>query len=213
MTRRPSNALGRVVRPTVGRFLLAMFRTRFVGEENVPAGGAVLAGNHVSYLDPVLLWSGSPRPTRFMAKRELFAGVLGFLLRRFWAFPVDREGADRAAILRATEELRGGNLVGIFPEGTRREGAEPGEVHGGAAFVAMRAEAPVVPVAFVGTDEAWPRGKRLPRRVRVTIKYGAPVDPSAFGGDRKGRVEAMTAEIMRRIAEEIEVARRVHDAR
>lgn len=211
--RRRSAALGRVVRPTIGRLALTVFRTRFLGAENVPEGGAVLAGNHVSYLDPILLWSGSPRPVRFMAKKELFSGWMGFLLERFWAFPVDREGADRAAIQRATEELRAGDLVGIFPEGTRREGDEPGEVHGGAAFVAMRAGVPVVPVAFVGTDTAWPRGVRLPRPARVTIKYGAPVHPDAFGGHRKGRVEAMTVEIMRRIAEEVDAARRLHDAR
>lgn len=208
-----STRLGRVVRPTVGRLLLAMYRTRFDGTDNVPAGGAVLAGNHVSYLDPVLLWSGSSRPVAFMAKREIFHGVMGWALPRLWAFPVDRTGADRAAIATATRVAEEGGLVGIFPEGTRRPDGALGEAYGGAAFVALRAGVPVVPVAIVGTGAAWPIGRRLPRLGRVTIRYGEPVHPGSFEGPRKERVGAMTGEIMRRIDEELGVARRLHDAR
>ncbi len=199
-------AFARAVRATVGRVVLALYHTSFVGEEHIPDGGAIIAGNHVSYLDPTLLWCGAPRHVHFMARSKLFQkGILGWGLPRLWAFPVRRGKPDRAAIARATELLSEGDLVGIFPEGTRVRhhgaDAELGEGHGGVAFIAMRANAPVVPVGIAGTDRAWPPGRRLPRFPKVTIHYYEPVDPSDFAeGGRKERVEAMTAEIMRRIA-------------
>lgn len=195
----------RLVRATAGRLFLALYRTEFIGEENIPAGGAIIAGNHVSYLDPALLWCGAPRHVHFMARSSLFhQHILGWALPRLWSFPVKRGQPDRAAIAMAANLLERGDLVGIFPEGTRvrHEGAdaELGEGHGGVAFIAMRANAPVVPVGIAGTDHAWPPGKRLPRFPKVTIHYYEPVHPSQFTeGGRKERVEAMTADIMRRI--------------
>lgn len=207
----PGWGLAHFVRNTIGRLLCALYRARFLAEGNVPAGGpAILAGNHVSYLDPALLWCGSPRPTHFMAKSELWKiGWLGWALDQFWAFPVNREGADREAISTATSLLERGELVAMFPEGTRkRDGSdELGEAQGGVAFIALRAGVPVVPVGIAGTDEAWPPGRKLPRLVRVTMSYGEPVRPEDFEGGRKERVAAMTAEIMRRIDEQRRVAR------
>ena len=199
-------ALARTVRATIARLALVAYRTSFVGEENIPEGGAIIAGNHVSYLDPVLLWCGAPRHIHFMARSNLFKkGIIAWGLPRLWGFPVHRGQPDRAAIATATELLQHGDLVGIFPEGTRTRhqgaDAELGEAHGGVAFIAMRANAPVVPVGIAGTDRAWPPGQRLPRFPKITIHYYEPVDPSDFAeGGRKERVEAMTAEIMRRIA-------------
>jgi 1-acyl-sn-glycerol-3-phosphate acyltransferase len=195
--------LGVFVRATLGRLLLALFRVRTPGEENVPAGGAVLAGNHVSYMDPILLWCASPRPCRFMSKAEAWTGgATAWGLPRLWSFPVERGEADRTAISRATRFVQEGYLVGIFPEGTRA-GADGtrGQAHGGAAFVALRAGVPIVPVAFVGTDKAWPRGARFPRLHPVTIAYGDPIDTTTFAPDagRKERVSLLTAETMRRI--------------
>lgn len=206
----PGWAFTHAVRNTAGRLVLALYRTRFIGAENVPAAGAVLAGNHVSYLDPVLLWCGSPRPAHFMAKQELWATKwLGWALDQFWAFPVNREGADREAITVATTLLGKGELVGMFPEGTRkRDGAdELGEAQGGVAFIALRAGVPVVPVGIDGTAEAWPPGRKLPKLVKVTVCYGEPVHPDDFEGSRKEKVAAMTAEIMRRIDEQRRRAR------
>lgn len=201
----PSCLFGRIVRPTVGRIALWAYRTRFKGVENVPASGAIIAGNHVSYLDPVLLWCGGPRHIHFMAKAQLFdMHGLGWALPRLWSFPVHRGAADRTAIATATELLEAGELVGIFPEGTRirHHGVEAlGEAHGGVAFIAMRAGKPVVPVGIAGTERAWPDGQRLPRFPRVTVLFCDPVHPEDFAhGSRKERVEAMTNEIMRRIA-------------
>lgn len=200
----PRWVFGRTVKATLGRLLLAIYRVRFEGWENVPAGGAILAGNHVSYLDPALLWCATPRVVHFVAKVELWdARWLGWLLDRFWAFPVKRESADREMIATAGDLLSRGELLGMFPEGTRKRDVSTddlGEAHGGVAFLALRAGVPVVPVGIAGTDEALPAGAKVPRFPRVTIRVGQPVDPAVFEGGRKERMEAMTVEIMKRIA-------------
>jgi len=197
------HVLGKIVRPTLGQLVLRIFSVRTYGAENIPASGAVIAGNHVSYLDPVLLWCATPRPVHFMAKRELWDGwFLAWVLPRLWAFPVNRNGVDRAAIETASGLLADGELVGIFPEGTRAEAdaTSLGQAHGGVAFIAMRAGVPIVPAAFVGTDSAMPRGVKFPRPRKVTVWFGAPVDPVSFSeGSRKERVDAVTAAVMSEI--------------
>lgn len=206
----PSWSFARIVRGTAGRLLVAMFRVRSLGADRLPEPPYILAGNHVSYLDPALLWCVAPRPVHFMAKTELWdIGWLGWALDQFWAFPVNRAGADREAIATATRLLGEGDIIAMFPEGTRqRDGSgELGEAQGGVAFIAARAGVPVVPVGISGTDKAWPPGKKLPRFVRVTMSYGEPVHPDDFEGGRKERVAAMTAELMRRIDHELHVAR------
>jgi len=203
-----------LLRATLAKFILALYRTSFVGVQNVPAeGGYIVAGNHVSYLDPVLLWCGAPRPTHFIARQSLFdAPVIGWGLRRLWAIPIKRATADREAIGRAVALLEHGEPVGIFPEGTRQSSAvggqaELGKAHAAVAFIAARADAPVVPVGISGTERALPRGAWFPRFPRVTISYGVPVRPQEFAElGRKERLEAMTAEIMRRIAEQRRLA-------
>lgn len=198
--------LARCVRLTLGRVVPLLFRARIIGAERIPAGGALLAGNHVSYLDPVLLWCLSPRPVHFMAKSELFrSGFVAWLLPRLWSFPVNRGEPDRTAIVTATELLKSGELVGVFPEGSRREadaGESMGEAHGGAAFIALRAGVPIVPVAIVGTERAMPRGARVPRLAKVTIIVGDPIDPAQVAPDagRKERVSLVTARMMEEIA-------------
>lgn len=200
--------LARFLRVTVAKLLTVLFRVRVLGAENLPTSeGYVLAGNHVSYLDPVLMWCVTPAPAHFIAKQELFdAPVVGWLITRVWAIPVQRASADREAIQRAAALLKAGEIVGIFPEGTRQSadghGDEPlGEASQGVSFIAMRADAPVVPVGISGTERALPRGAKLPRFPRVTISYGPPVRPWDFTqGGRKQRMEAMTARIMAGIA-------------
>jgi 1-acyl-sn-glycerol-3-phosphate acyltransferase len=200
----------RLVRATAARLLLAVFRVRLLGRENIPDGGVVFAGNHISYADPALLWSVVPRPAHFMAKSELWRhGFIGWGLDMLWAFPVDRGHADRAAIAKATAYLDAGEPVAIFPEGTRnREG--DAEAQGGAAFIALRAGVPIVPVGLAGTERIRPKGSRFIRFPRVTISVGQPVRAGDFEGlGRKETIEAMTGEVMRRIGAEIERARKV----
>jgi len=203
----PPWRLARFLRATLAKLILASYRTRIIGEENIPtSSGYILAGNHVSYLDPLLLWCATPRETHFIAKHELFAGgFLGWLLPKAWVFPIRRGAADREAIQRATDLLSFGEPVGMFPEGTRQrpgDAAVCGEAHSGVAFIAMRAGVPVVPVGISGTDRALPAGAMIPRFPRVTVSYGKPVFPGDFAdGGRKERTAAMTAEIMRRVTQ------------
>ena len=204
--------LGLILRP-IGRPLVSvLFRVRQHGREVVPAQcGVVLAGNHRSYMDPIILWCVAPRFVHFMAKEELFKGFIGWALPRLWAFPVSRAGADRAAIAQATAFLEAGDVVGIFPEGTRGSEDALGGAHGGAAFIAIRAGVPVVPVAFVGTENVWPKGQRLPKLRRVTIRYGRPITPDDFpSGSRREQVSLLTELIMQRIGEELDAAKKVH---
>jgi 1-acyl-sn-glycerol-3-phosphate acyltransferase len=199
--------LAQILRVTISPMLMAMYRVRVLGEENLPAdGGYVLAGNHVSYLDPMLLWCATRRPTHFMARADLFSkSFLGWLLPRVWTLPITRDSADRTAIVRATNLLKAGEVVGIFPEGTRQVAgaleAGTSEPHAGVAFIALRAGVPVVPVGISGTEHALPRGAKIPRFPRVTVRFGQPVCPEEFEGhERKERLGLMTAEIMRRVA-------------
>lgn len=206
-------SLGHLLR-SFGRPLVRMaFRVRDVGREHLPSsGGAVLAGNHRSYIDPVILWCIAPRHIHFMAKKELFSGFLGWALPRLWAFPVDRSGADRTALATATRLLSDGELVGIFPEGTRQDSDELGSARGGAAFVALRSGVPIVPVGIIGTERVWPRGQRLPKLRRVTVVYGEPmtIDGPATGGSRREQVDELSRRIMERIAECVARARELH---
>jgi 1-acyl-sn-glycerol-3-phosphate acyltransferase len=198
----------RFLRATIAKLVLMAFRVRLIGAENIPAGGVILAGNHVSYGDPILLWCKSPRPTHFMAKSSLWdVRWLGWALDHFWAFPVHRGTADREAIQTATRLLDLGEPLGIFPEGTRNLDGQA-EAQGGVALIALRANAPIVPVGISGTEKIRPPGTRMLRFPRVTICCGVPICPDDVPGQgRKERVEALTAEIMRRIAEELERAR------
>ncbi|MHB9003873.1 MAG: lysophospholipid acyltransferase family protein [Coriobacteriia bacterium] len=200
--------LARFLRATAAKLLLALFRVRLIGAENIPSGGAVLSGNHVSYADPVLLWCAAPRPLHFMAKSELWqTGWLGWVLTRVWAFPVRRGEADRASIQTATELLKRGELVGIFPEGTRNQEGM-GEAQQGAAFIAMRADAPIVPIGIDGTDRIKPKGRTMMRFPRVTMAIGEPVCAVDFTDlGRKQRVEAMTERVMEGVVRQLEVAR------
>lgn len=201
--------LAHVVRATLGALLLALFRVTIVGRDNLPAtGGFVLAGNHVSYGDPVLIWCAVPRPAHFMARSSLWKhAFLGWCLDQFWAFPVERGTADRAALTKANTILAAGEPVGIFPNGTRNVNGEPIEPQDGAAFIASRAGVPLVPVGISGTDRIRPKGSRLIHFPRCTIAVGEPVLASDFDGlGRKETVAAMTAEVMRRIEALVELA-------
>jgi 1-acyl-sn-glycerol-3-phosphate acyltransferase len=201
----------RAVRATVGNIAIAVFRVKLVGREKLPTGGGfVLAGNHISYADPVLLWCRSPRPVHFMARENLWdSDFLGWALDWFWAFPVKRDAADREALQRASAYLKAGEPVGIFPEGTRKFKGN-NEAHGGAAFLAIRNEVPVFPIGISGTDRIKPPGARMLRFPKVVMAVGDPIDPASFAqGGRKERVEAMTGEVMRRIEEQVAEAQEV----
>jgi 1-acyl-sn-glycerol-3-phosphate acyltransferase len=191
-----------------------LYSMRTLGRENVPEGGAILASNHMSYADPIAVWTASPRPCRYMGKAELFEkGIVAWASPRLGAFPVHRGAADREAIATATATLAEGGLLGMFPQGTRVKEGEEVEAQGGVAFIALRADVPVVPVGVVGTDLIKPPGSRGVHFPRILVSFGHPIYPSDFTGSRRERVDAMTARIMEGITEERERALEARKAR
>jgi 1-acyl-sn-glycerol-3-phosphate acyltransferase len=163
-------------------FFGTIWRMRVYGGENVPkTGPLIIACNHVSYFDPPVLGSASPRRISYMAKEELFnVPVLGPLIRAVGAYPVDRRGSATSAIKRSVEVLRQGGCIGIFPEGGRNVTGNA-EVRGGVALLASLGNAPVVPARLVGTTG----GKRLEA---FRVYFGRPL---RLPQDRKATREEM----------------------
>jgi 1-acyl-sn-glycerol-3-phosphate acyltransferase len=167
-----SRALYAFVRVLVTPLLRVWLRLRVTGREHVPAeGAAILAPNHKSLADPFLVGlSVRKRHVRFMAKAELFKGLLGWLLPRLGAFPVRRGESDAEAIETARTLLADGELVVVFPEGTRV--GEPdvlGSPHRGAGRLAIETGAPIVPTAIEGTSHLWFGPLPKPRRIQVSF--------------------------------------------
>ncbi|HZA80986.1 MAG TPA: lysophospholipid acyltransferase family protein [Actinomycetes bacterium] len=173
----------RVVKP----LMRSWFRIRLEGEHHIPAAGPViLASNHRSNLDPVLLASAVTRPVAFMAKAELFVWPLGPILRWIGQFPVRRGGIDREALRRTDAVLARGSVLGLFPEGTRGDGSFSA-VHPGLAYIVVRQRCPVLPVAIFGTERVRRRYGWLPFASPVRIVIGPPIDLPQGNSDRAGR--------------------------
>jgi 1-acyl-sn-glycerol-3-phosphate acyltransferase len=177
------------------------YRLRARGLENLPDGGFVLAANHTSNFDPwplgMPLWPR--RQLRFMAKAELFTPLLTPFLRAAGAFKVRRGEGDIEAMRMAVKLVRGGEIVVMFPEGTRREkGLRKKHVarpHTGAARIALSAKVPLVPAAISGTD-------RLARLGPLRVAYGTPLDLSDVANfEQKPAAERATDRLMARIEE------------
>jgi 1-acyl-sn-glycerol-3-phosphate acyltransferase len=191
----------------LGPLLRLLFRPRIEGMENVPeTGAAIIAGNHLSFSDHFVMPAILPRRITFLAKAEYFTGpgLKGRLTAAFFRgvgqIPVDRSGgkASQSAIDAALGVLGRGELLGIYPEGTRSHDGRLYRGRTGVAVMALRAHAPVIPCAMLGTFELQPPGRKFPRVGRVTIRFGAPLDFSRFFGmeDQRHVVRAVTDEIM-----------------
>jgi len=165
---------------TLVRFVLWPYlRTRTTGRENIsPEGPVILAPVHRSNLDSIMLSPLTRRRIRTLAKESLFTvPPLAWVLASLGAFPVRRETADRESMRIAQELLVDQNLMLVFPEGTRHEGQQVAELFDGTAWLAARTGSQVVPVGISGTGEAMPTGARFPRRTRVRIVVGPPIQP------------------------------------
>jgi 1-acyl-sn-glycerol-3-phosphate acyltransferase len=183
---RTYRAAGAVVKP----LMRAWFRMRVEGAAHVPAGGPViLASNHRSNMDPVLLAAAVRRPVAFMSKAELFVWPLGAILRAIGQFPVQRGGIDREALRRTSTVLARGWVLGLFPEGTRGDGSFAA-MHPGLGYIVLRERCPVLPVAIFGTERVRRRLGWLPLASPVRIVIGPPIDLPAAAADRSGRRSA-----------------------
>jgi 1-acyl-sn-glycerol-3-phosphate acyltransferase len=176
------------MRTALRAVLEALFRVLFtydcLDEEKIPATGpAVIAANHPSYLDPLLLSLQVARPIRFMAWDALFRiPLLGAIMRLFGAFPVDvRPGRGRDAYEQARALIEEGEVVGLFPEGKRsRSGWMEERLREGAARLAWETGAPLVPATITGAFRAWPYFRSLPEPARIRVRYHDPIDPEPY---------------------------------
>jgi 1-acyl-sn-glycerol-3-phosphate acyltransferase len=143
---------------------------------------------HSPYLDPPLLGSAIWRPAWFMAKAELFERpLLSWLCRGLHAFPVRRGAGDRAALKHTLNLLDQGEMVAIFPEGTRSKTGELGPPEVGVGMIALRSGAPVIPIAITGTNVMLPRGAKMLHPARIRVKIGAPLHFPPPAEHRAGR--------------------------
>ncbi|MBI2922760.1 MAG: 1-acyl-sn-glycerol-3-phosphate acyltransferase, partial [Planctomycetes bacterium] len=143
----------------------------------------ILASNHQSFLDPVLVAIPLSRGVTFMARDSLFRFLpFRVLIESLGAFPVQRGTADLGAMREAIRRLGAGQALLVFPEGTRTTDGGVGRMRAGIGLLASRARVPVVPVRISGAFESWPRGLKLPRPKPVTVRYG-PALPSEIACD------------------------------
>ncbi|MEP7273053.1 MAG: lysophospholipid acyltransferase family protein [Acidobacteriota bacterium] len=186
--------------------LRTLFAVEYHGVENVPLEGAVIiAGNHPSYLDPVLVMLPVKRTIKFMAWDALFrVPVLGRAIRALGAFPVDlRKGKGEAAFLEARRILTEGNALGIFPEGQRSERGPMGDLKTGTARLAIETGAPIIPVTIGGAFRAWPKWKLLPKPAKIIVRFHPPIrlDPAECAERREDR--EFSREVMQDVATRI----------
>jgi 1-acyl-sn-glycerol-3-phosphate acyltransferase len=189
-----------------------LFRPHVRGRENVPASGPfIIASNHLSFIDSMIIPLMAPRRVGYLAKAEYFTGTgIGGWLTRTWftalgALPVEREThrAAQAALDTALAVLKDGGGFGLYPEGTRSRDGRLARGKTGVAWLALTAECPVVPVGVIGTDRIQPVGARWPRPRRATVIFGKPLTfPQHKGkaGNNRARRE-VTDQIMEAIRE------------
>jgi 1-acyl-sn-glycerol-3-phosphate acyltransferase len=203
--------LWRVTRALVLALCAAVFRVRVYNRDRVPSGGAyVVAPSHRSILDIPFTAFVTPRRIWFLAKAELFRPRIGrWLFPRLGGIGVERGTTDRAALRAAAAVLAEGEPLAIFPEGTRREGPDLGELFHGCAYLALRQRVPIVPVGIGGSQEILPRGRVIPRPRRVVVVVGEPVvAPEGASTRRRSDVTALSATLRVRLQEVFDEARR-----
>jgi 1-acyl-sn-glycerol-3-phosphate acyltransferase len=191
----------------IGPVLRLVFRPHVEGAENVPdEGPAILASNHLSYADWLFMPLTLPRRVTFVAKAEYFTtpGLKGWFQKKFFSgagqVPIDRSGASAAegALSSARRILEGGELFGIYPEGTRSHDGRLYRGKTGVARLALETGVPVIPVAVLGTDVVAPPGKKFGTFTRPGVRFGKPLDFSRYEGMENDRyiLRSITDEIM-----------------
>jgi 1-acyl-sn-glycerol-3-phosphate acyltransferase len=192
----------RICAAVVGGLAKILFRPSVIGADNIPLTGPVLiAPIHRSNVDFAFSLFISPRKVFFMAKEGIFhPAIFGALLTRLGAFPVDRNSADRESLRLSEEVLKRGQALVLFPEGTRKEGVSVEPLHDGAAFIAARTGATIVPVGIAGSERAMPVGARLPRLAKIQIVVGRPIEPPISDGRvSRSQINEKTEELRREL--------------
>lgn len=165
-----SHFLYKIIRPLAKIVVNSRYKITYVGVENVPTDrGIILASNHITAIDPIIICVGCKVKFHFVAKEELFEkNIVGWFLANLNAFPVDRSKFDFPAMNHAVKVVEDGGALGIFPEGTRSHDFKPHEAKGGVCYVAKKCKCDVVPVSIYTSDEA-------KKGTRLTVRYGKPI--------------------------------------
>ncbi|GGS72845.1 MULTISPECIES: lysophospholipid acyltransferase family protein [Streptomyces] len=200
------------IKAVLGPIMRLMFRPQVEGAEHIPGDGPViLAGNHLTFIDSIVLPVVTKRQVFFIGKDEYVTGkgVKGRLMAWFFTgvgmIPVDRDGASGgvAALMTGRRILEEGRVFGIYPEGTRSPDGRLYRGRTGIARLTLMTGAPVVPFAMIGTDKLQPGGRGLPRPGRVTVRFGEAMEFSRYEGMDRDRyvlravTDSVMAEVMR----------------
>ena len=174
------------------------FGVRCTGRGNTPSeGGVLVVSNHQSMLDPPLVGMGLPRRMNYLARDTLFrVPLLSWLIRSLDAIPVDREGMGLGGLKESLRRLKGGEMVLIFPEGTRTSDGEIAEFLPGFTVLAARSGAAILPVAIEGAFAVWPHHRKAPRLGRIHVHCGPPILPEEIQGRDQ---REFLAEVHRRV--------------
>ena len=194
----PGYALARLIATPLYRVL---WRVRVEGGDRLPSlGPAILAANHVSFFDSVVLIMTVRRTLSFVGKVEyLDSWTTRRLLPALGMIPVDRGDGRRAiaALKLAAGVLNAGSMFAIYPEGTRSPDGALHTGHTGVAYLSMATGVPIVPAGIVGTNRVQPPGTRVPHPFRpVTVRFGSPIDPTIYAGSRRQRRRLITQDVM-----------------
>ena len=192
-----------------------IYRVRIRGQENLPSGGYVMASSHRSMMDIPFNARLTKRKLRYMGKASLFEiPVLGWLFRTLGGFEVQRDGTDRKALRESIAMLQGGEILLVYPEGTRQNGNKIEPLQPGAAYLALRAGVPVVPVGVAGSEEIFrSHGTKVPRFGRVAIVVGEPIQPPPLEKRvvPRAEVDALTQELHEAIQRAFDEAYELRD--
>lgn len=181
------------------------FRWRVFNPERVPlTGGAVLASNHASYIDPPLVAAGLRRPVACLARETLFRfPPMAWVLRQWGVVPLDRDGGSASGLRVIIDRLHRGNAIVLFPEGTRTYDGKAQPARSGIGLIVIKSEEPVIPVRVFGTYEAYGRQVTVPRPWRIAVKYGEPMRFQRLRAEAKTASKARLKEIYQEVADEL----------
>ncbi len=199
-----SERLYRAIRSVTNPLYRGLLRVKVEHRERVPeGGGAIVASNHISFFDSVALLQSIPRRAFFIGKAEyMHSWTTRRLFPAMGLIPIEREQARKAlaALEVAASVLTRGDVLTIYPEGTRSRDGLLHKGHTGVAQLALMSGAPIVPVGLVGTDQIQPIGSRVPRPFRrAVVRFGEPLDPNAYGGSSRRRRQMLTDDLMEAI--------------
>ncbi|MBA2117583.1 lysophospholipid acyltransferase family protein [Bremerella alba] len=204
----PQKALYILLRVTARIFAVGFYRVRVFGRENWPAeGGALVCSNHQGFLDPALVGLCCDRQLNFLAKKSLFRFPLKTFMTTLNAIPVNREGTGLDGLKETLKRLRSEELVLIFPEGTRSETGEIGQLKPGFIAVARKGKVPIVPVVFDGSFQAWPKWQLLPTIGVVHVKISNPISASEISQMSDDELLSSLQERMHTMFDEVHYSR------